>query len=309
MKLPFSDITPLDKSVPGVQAIEPIILPQLSVLYARRAARLRALGDDGQPYLAFLAHLVEAQGKWLDEHPLAPEQAVAVTGSMGSSGHKPVVPDLTALEAAPYWQDAFKYFVTTLSPHLPEAVAQALAEVKAAPAHSLARMARDLLKQNYQEVEAGVAVLMEAALSVYWSQAVAIGAELVQPASMHSHSEPAMCPCCGSPAVGGLVLTGDREGLRYLQCSLCETRWHAVRATCCVCNGTQHIDYWTSEKTDEPIQIETCGDCHSYLKIFRLDREPFLDAVADDLASQMLDAAIEGQGFSRAGINPFSLPS
>ncbi|MFT8517883.1 MAG: formate dehydrogenase accessory protein FdhE, partial [Acetobacter persici] len=141
-----------------------------------------------------------------------------------------------------------------------------------------------------------------------WAQAIALLAQ--DGATLHQRrSEGGACPCCGAPPSGSLVLTGDREGLRYLQCSLCETRWHKVRATCSVCDETGHIDYWSFEDTNAPIQAETCGDCKSYVKLFRLDREPALEILADDLATVVLDAALEEQGFIRAALTRFSFPA
>ncbi|MFT8432466.1 formate dehydrogenase accessory protein FdhE [Acetobacter orientalis] len=306
MTLPFSDIAPLDKSVPGVQPIEALILPRLPVLYAKRAARLRMLAEHNGAYLEFLASLVEAQKFWLEQHPITPEQAMPVTALMGAGALAPVKPTQQLLATTPYWHTAFKHFVHTLAPLVSEPVASKLEAAAHDTSEQLAAKAAALFNQDYAAVDAGVAVLLWAALSVYWAQAVALVG--VQKHTAQAHNE-ASCPCCGASPVGGLVLTGDREGLRYLQCSLCETRWHAVRATCVVCYATQHIDYWTFEKTDAPIQIETCGDCHSYLKIFRQDRDPQQDALADDLVSQTLDEALEAQGFARAGVNPFSFPS
>ncbi|MGO3518678.1 MAG: hypothetical protein ACTINM_09355 [Acetobacter cibinongensis] len=43
--------------------------------------------------------------------------------------------------------------------------------------------------------------------------------------------------------------------------------------------------------------------------MFRQDRDPHLDVLADDLMSQGLDELLEEQGFVRSGINPFSFPA
>lgn len=115
-----------------------------------------------------------------------------------------------------------------------------------------------------------------------------------------------LLPCA---PVASLVLGGAREGLRYLQCSLCETRWHRVRAVCVDCGASDKIDHWTLDDARSPIQIETCGDCKGYIKTFRLDYDPELEAMADDLGSFSLDNAIEEKGFMRIGINPFSFPA
>lgn len=315
MRNNFSDIPPLDKTVPGVQAIEQLLQPRLHVLYRRRAERLRVLdsadgGSDevSSSYLGFAARLVEEQARFVEETPLSAEQAMPISALLGDGLSAAEKPSVSLLESSVYWQDAFKAFVRILSPQMPQQVAASLHDLAQSDKATLAAKASALLNGTYEDVEAGASVFLWAGLSVFWSQAVA----LAQPHGAGEEapvSHGASCPCCGAPASGGLVLTGDREGLRYLQCSLCETRWHKVRAACTMCGGTEHVDYWSFDTTDAPIQVETCGDCHGYIKLFRQDRDPDLEVVADDLSSLGLDAALEEQGFIRAALNPFSFPS
>ncbi|GAA08394.1 formate dehydrogenase accessory protein FdhE [Acetobacter tropicalis] len=316
----FSDLPPLDKTVPGVQAIEPIILPRLAVLYRRRAERLRQLDqqaqtteeEDGTPqrnegYLGFAARLVDEQARLLRDAPLSADDATPVSALLGDGLSCPERPSAAMLEKSAYWQDAFRGMVENLSPFMPEPAAAGLIDLLYADRSELAAKAAALLAGDYAAVDAGRSVILWAALSVFWAQAVALAApEGVAGEGLETGG--ARCPCCGAPPSGGLVLTGDREGLRYLQCSLCETRWHKVRATCSVCGGTDHVNYWSFETTDAVIQGETCGDCHGYVKLFRQDRDPALEVVADDLASLGLDAALEEQGYVRATLNPFAFP-
>ena len=53
---------------------------------------------------------------------------------------------------------------------------------------------------------------------------------------------------------------------------------------------------------------ESCGDCGTYLKIMYQEKDPKVEAVADDLASLVLDARMEQEGFARSSINPFMFP-
>ena len=48
------------------------------------------------------------------------------------------------------------------------------------------------------------------------------------------------CPCCNMPAVSS-VLDNSEQGLRYLYCSFCETKWHVVRSTCTACESNQFL--------------------------------------------------------------------
>lgn len=320
-----SDIPALDKRIPGVAAIEPVIFPKLEALYARRAARLEELAfqlvkeaaqsdpssvpedEVNAGYFSFLSGLVTAQRHILLATPLDPAEAAPIRAMLQGKRTSPDSPTLVMLEESRYWQTAFATLVAEAGVSLP-AETQAALQALAADNSALAAQANALLSGEYDQVDAGAAVFLWAALSVFWAQAMALLAEGGQ--ALHQRrSEGGACPCCGAPPSGALVLTGDREGLRYLQCSLCETRWHKVRATCSVCDETGHIDYWSFENTTAPIQAETCGDCKSYVKIFRLDRDPDLEILADDLATVVLDAALEDQGFIRAALNPFSFPA
>lgn len=316
----FSDIPPLDKTVPGVQAIEPIILPRLAVLYRRRAERLRQLEQqaqtatgEGEPisgregYLGFAARVVDEQARLLADAPLSAEEAIPVSALLGDGLSGAERPSVAMLAGCAYWQEAFRGIVENLSPFMPEPAAAGLVDLMYADRSELAAKAAALMAGDYAGVDAGRSVFLWAALSVFWAQAVALATPHAAKGEV-LETAGARCPCCGAPPSGGLVLTGDREGLRYLQCSLCETRWHKVRATCSVCGGTDHVDYWSFETTDAAIQGETCGDCHGYIKIFRQDREPTLEVVADDLASLGLDTALEQQDFVRATLNPFAFP-
>ena len=48
---------------------------------------------------------------------------------------------------------------------------------------------------------------------------------------------------------------------------------------------------------------ETCDECKSYLKIFYQEKEPMLEAMADDLATLSLDLLVDEQGYRRSGPN------
>lgn len=321
-----SDIPALDKRIPGVPAIEPVIFPKLEALYARRSARLEELAfqlvkeaaqhepssaeaeEINAGYFSFLSGLVSAQGRLLAGRPLSRADAEPVRAMLRGKNTSPDIPTQDMLENSLYWQKAFSALVDDAGAQLPAETQDALKALALEKPDVLAAQAYALLSGQYDQVDAGAAVFLWAALSVFWAQAIALIAEDDKRLTQR-RSEGGACPCCGAPPSGALVLTGDREGLRYLQCSLCETRWHKVRATCSVCDATDHIDYWSFENTNAPIQAETCGDCKSYVKLFRLDRDPALEVLADDLATVVLDAALEEQGFIRAALNPFALPA
>ena len=112
---------------------------------------------------------------------------------------------------------------------------------------------------------------------------------------------------CPEP-VSSMVQIGTTQGLRYLHCNLCETEWHVVRVKCSNCEQSRDLNYWSLDNEQAAIKAESCGDCGTYLKILYQEKDPKVEAVADDLASLMLDAHMEQEGFARSSINPFLFP-
>lgn len=118
-----------------------------------------------------------------------------------------------------------------------------------------------------------------------------------------------LCPCCGSAALASVILTGHgKDGLRYLECALCASRWHAVRARCTLCDNDKGMEYLGIEGDKGLVQAEACPHCHAYLKHFIEARDPDLDLLADDIASLALDVLVGEKGYMRAAPNPFLLP-
>ena len=53
------------------------------------------------------------------------------------------------------------------------------------------------------------------------------------------------------------------------------------------------------------VKAETCPACQASLKIVSMEKDPFVDAFADDLATLALDMLVDEAGFHRAGRNLF----
>ncbi|VVD86509.1 formate dehydrogenase [Pandoraea nosoerga] len=64
------------------------------------------------------------------------------------------------------------------------------------------------------------------------------------------------------------------------------------------------LDEAARRVASSPIRAESCDDCHSYRKIFYQDKDPFVEPVADDLASLALDVLMGEAGYARANGNP-----
>lgn len=305
--LPSDTPVPPEERTGGIAEVEPFVLPELAALYQRRGARLEALaeqaGDDGGPYLRFLRELVSLQERALKDAPLPPLAMATLAGWLAAE----TLPTSEELNDAPFWQEIFSGFASELARVLPEKQARRLEEAAQDP-KLLSEQAHLLLSGDFAHADKTLAVPLWAVLSLCWAQGAAWVLASPDARKKHADQSATHCPCCGALPAGSLVMTGAREGLRYQQCSLCETRWHKVRSICTVCGESGKLDYWLLDARDAPVEIESCGDCQSYAKIFRLDRHNDLEADADDLATFALDALVEEKGFTRATINPFALP-
>lgn len=63
------------------------------------------------------------------------------------------------------------------------------------------------------------------------------------------------------------------------------------------------------EDRKDPAQAEACPECRSYLKLCRMDRDPEVEPLADDLASLALDLLMSEEGFGRSRVNYLMLQS
>lgn len=115
-----------------------------------------------------------------------------------------------------------------------------------------------------------------------------------------------LCPCCQSPAISS-VIDADDNGLRYLVCSLCETKWHHVRSQCTHCKSSKDIQLISIDEEDLKATAETCGECNVYLK--HIDRtkkdDRSKDPFIEDLLTLALDLALNEENFQRLTINPY----
>ncbi len=189
----------------------------------------------------------------------------------------------------------------------------------------LERQADALLNGLMTGVDLAAAPLVAAALQVTWTHLLLEvqrqHARLGQP--FGRLDDETICPCCGSRPTASIVRSaGDTPGQRYLHCSLCNLQWHMVRIKCSHCLSTKGLAYQALDTLDgdaDPaddaqdgaaaraakaaVQAETCDECDHYLKIVHADRDPFVDPVADDLASLTLDLLVSETGLARHGIN------
>ncbi|MGO3871603.1 MAG: formate dehydrogenase accessory protein FdhE [Alcaligenes sp.] len=286
---------PVRRSVPSEEStrhFDPILRPELHELYTARASRLRELaqGHELEAYLRLAADVAQAQAQ--AQAAIAPESradAVAV--------------DPVEIARQGAWLAHLDVLLGQLAPDVSPAITPHLDALRALSAQARLDAGLALAQNQFDAVSQALAPFLWAALSLE----VALTARAV-PLPATNDEESASCPVCGSAPVASLIHKGTRQGLRYLHCSLCECEWHMVRAKCTNCADAGDLDYLSFDTTEAVVRAESCGHCHSYLKVISQEREPGAETVADDLASLVLDDAASEEGYGRTGLNPFALP-
>lgn len=277
----------------------------------RQLAALHPMGD----FLRFVAELARVQQRRLAAHPEVPLPDAAAVDAAARAGQPALPAGDWPRDAA--WRDGLREMLDALRATAPPGVLATLDRLAAFDDDALERQADGLLNGVMHGLDLAAAPLVAAALQVYWTHLA-----LATAAAHETQGQPfgriddaGLCPCCGSRPTASITLTaGDAPGQRYLHCSLCSTRWHMPRAKCSHCGGTQHVAYEALEAADAPadadgnarlaaVQAEVCDDCGHYLKIVHADRDPYVDPVADDLATLTLDLLVSEAGRQRYGVN------
>jgi len=290
---------------PASLDITPLLLPQAATLYRQRAQRLQQLaaGHVMADYLQLASRIAEAQHQLVQHQPVLLPAREDYFQQCAEHGLPPL--GALAWQRDPAWRQLLHALCRQLQDEASQAVQQVLAQLIAAPAEQHEKAAQALLSGDLAAVDSAQAPFIWAALSVYFSQ---LASQLKMAAVAEPGDARHLCPVCASAPVASVVHQGKEAGLRYLHCSLCESEWHMVRAKCSNCEATRDIGYWSLQEAHNAVRGESCGDCGSYLKILSLDKDQQAEAVADDLASLALDAALEEQGFARSGLNPLLFP-
>lgn len=288
-----------------LESIPPLLFANLKSLYRRRAERLRqlALNNPLGDYLNFAAQLAEAQHHALHDYPLTLDLSEVL--EQGATSGKPPL-DVSVYPRSEHWHLLLTSLIAELRSQVPEHILAVLDNLEKASVHEWDLMADTLLNGEFSRVGSEKAPFIWAALSLYWTQMASL---LPGKARAEYGENRQFCPVCGSIQVASMVHIGTINGLRYLHCNLCESEWHLVRVKCSNCEQTRDLNYWSLDSEQAAVKAESCGDCGTYLKILYQEKDPQVEAVADDLASLVLDARMEEEGFSRSSINPFLFPA
>jgi FdhE protein len=280
-----------------------LLLPERNAFQAR-AARLSALAEGHAlaDYLRFLARLARAQHESMSllRGVLLPE------AQQLERCRKHGMPPLgtRGWDRDPVWREALRGILTELEAGaLPEAARTTIARLKDTDDASLERVAETLLAgDNDEKLDRAAVPFIGAALQAYWLHLVTT----LGTAAFGRLEIPHLCPACGSAPMVSVVCTGGSDhGLRYLTCPLCNTQWHAVRIKCVFCDTTKGIAYYGIEGGSAAVKAESCDACHGYLKILYREKDPNVDALADDVASVAIDVLMAESGIIRRGTNFF----
>ncbi len=296
----FDAVQPDPSRVGGVAEAPFVRLPEPVTLFARRAARLRALAEGHvlSDYLLFLACIVDAQAGAAAALP--PPEPVPAAQLARAAEH--AMPPLSGLDAD---FDACLAWVLNRADltGAPEAAQTAAAAVRAMPEEERAGLAGDVMQGACPPERVAEALFVAAALQVHLARRAALlDSGSVQPCAA------GVCPVCGGAPVSSLVVGWTAAAkARYCACSLCGTLWNHVRIRCTACGSTDGVAYYAIENGLKTVGVETCAACRSYIKHMQQHEDAALDPVADDVASYALDLLAREQDFRRAGVNPLFL--
>jgi FdhE protein len=282
------------------------LIPLGQDLFARRAERFRQLshGHSLGDYLAFLALLADAQQTALKQFPALPlpdpaEQALCREHGMPLLAVRSWVRN-------PAWREGLAMILEQLGhAALPPAARETIAGLMQTSEEVLEKMADRILAGDLADISPRELPFVAAALQVYWVyMATALGE-----GAFDRLEQGGICPVCGSyPSIGIVENGGAEQGLRYLCCPLCASKWHMVRIKCSSCDSTNGINHYILEGSNGAVKAEYCESCNSYLKLLYLEKDGQMEAMADDLATLVLDMLMDNEGKVRSGPNLFFHP-
>ncbi len=283
----------------------PFLLLPVRNAFQVRAERLSALAEGHAlaDYLRFLAALARAQHESLS---LFSHMSLPDTQQFERCREHGLPPLGTRAWARdPVWREALRRILARLEVEaLPEAARATIARLKSVDDALLERLADALLAGDYENLDRAAIPFIGAALQAYWLHLVTT----LGTGAFGRLDTPHFCPACGSAPMASVVRIGAADhGLRYLTCSLCNTQWHAVRLKCVFCDTTKGIAYYGIEGGSAAVKAESCDACQGYLKILYMEKDPNVDALADDVASVALDVLMAESGVTRNGVNFFLL--
>jgi FdhE protein len=279
-------------------------LPQPSSVFADRAARLRSLADGHAMggYLEFIAQLADAQQDMLDRMPPVRLPLPATIAQCNEHGMPPL--NFQTHQRDQQWCNCLRHLLRNVSWRTEGKQREVADALERSRDELYEAQASKLLAGISLGLEVATAPLIAAGLQVYFTHlAIVLGASAFPRIDVAT-----ICPCCGSrPTASVARIGGEEAGYRFLHCALCNAEWHMVRIKCTNCESTKGISYHVLDDgtpaDKRAVKAEVCEECGTYLKICYMDRDPFVEPVADDLASLSLDILVAETGKNPSGVN------
>lgn len=272
-----------------------------AALFRTRASRLDFLAgysDNLAPYLRFLADICRAQANLAAELPrpdALPEDRIEAARAnrmppIDRARQKPALHEVLA-----------RFCELATSIDMPEPSRMALDAVRAATESDRDWLIDNVLNDQIPADSVAPHLFAAAAVQVHLAMlASRLDVDKLVPIRTGT------CPACGGRPAASLV-TGNMgiEGARFAACSCCQTLWNEVRIKCLCCGSTKGISYLSVETDDATVKAETCSECDHWVKILYQNKNPTLEAIADDVASLGLDLKMQDTNFRRGGFDPF----
>lgn len=311
-------LSPEEIAAQSPQQVPFIRLPKRESVFADRETRLRQLAASHpmRDYLLFLADLTHAQHLLLQNFPAIELPSFEQVKAAQLKGKAPILP-IDMIKSAHFMLAINAILKEVSSYPLNTAVKAQITQMQSTSDEVLYRQAERLLSGVMVGLDMAAVPFIAAALQTYWTHLVIATNEQHEAAKLVAFDrvdDVKHCPCCGSRPTASITRIGTESGSRYLQCSLCSTQWHMVRIQCAHCESSKSISYQSLEPLAEhqlpatgaakdAVQAEVCDDCGHYLKIVHMEKDPYVDAAADDLASITLDLLVSEEGRQRYGVN------
>lgn len=295
------DVQPDPSLIGGVPTPPLAFLPEPIKLFQARGRRFAFLAESHAlaPYLTFLAALSRLQARLAATlSPVTapnPARLAAARAAMPPLDRSVLVDDRDLAVTF----DALLEGAAEIE--MPEPARLALDAVRAANEDDRRWLLGNILSDQVPSDSAAPHLYAAAAVQVYMARLAAmLDVQALVPVGF------GVCPACGGrPATSSVMGAQGIENVRYAACACCGTQWNEVRVKCLCCGSTKGVSYRSVETSEATVRAEACRECHAWVKIFYLAKNPSLDPIADDVGSLGLDILMKETEFHRGGFNPY----
>ncbi|WP_423207626.1 formate dehydrogenase accessory protein FdhE [Paracoccus yeei] len=297
----MTTVKPDPSMIGGVAKVPLARLPDPPALFRTRSERLAFLAGHNPnlgPYLRFLAAICDAQSQVAAQLP-APDLPSAERLQQARSA---AMPPLGPSDLRAGLTRTLDRLLERLGPiDMPQPARLTLDALRDATPSDRDWVLENVLAGTIPADSVAPHLFAAAALQVHAALAASgLQADRLVPVGIGT------CPACGGRPVASLVTENiGAEGARYCSCATCQTLWNEVRVKCTCCGSTKGITYRSVEVEDAAVKAEICRECGKWVKILYQNKNPTLEAVADDVASLGLDLMMRDTDWVRGGYNPF----